>query len=246
MTDYLLTGISVGAGDPDLITLKALKTLQQAQLIFTLQNQETGVSVALDAALPHINKETQQIITIDIPRGRRAGEQTDIWRMVANTIADNMANYAKQSDEDKINAGYLLLGDGSLYGTFNYVCDPLAEHHPHIKPQMVAGVSAYAVAAAETLFPLSSVDERVCVLPATYETLDSIERLIADFDTIILLKAGRVRSDILALLEKLNLLDSAIYAERLGLPDERIVRDVRALNRNEQGAYLSLFLVRKK
>lgn len=244
MTQHTLTGVSVGSGDPDLITLKALKALQHAHIIFTLRNEATGVSIALDAAMPHIDQSQQTIIPIDIPRGRRAGEQTDIWQRVAKTIFDEMTNFAEKHTHDEVRAAYLLLGDGSLYGTFNYVCDQL-KTYPDINIEMLAGVSAYAEAAARTLFPLSSVDERMCILPATYETQDSLQRLIEDFDTIVLLKAGRVRADVLRILGDLDLLDTSIYAERLGLPDERIVHDISTLNRDEEGAYLSLFLVRK-
>nr|HMQ53378.1 precorrin-2 C(20)-methyltransferase [Anaerolineae bacterium] len=84
-------------------------------------------------------------------------------------------------------------------------------------------------------------------LPASYETdTAALRRLLLEFDTVILMKVGPVLPQVVAALEALALLDSAVYAERVGMPEECLIQgqDILSL-RNERRPYLSLLIVRK-
>jgi precorrin-2/cobalt-factor-2 C20-methyltransferase len=90
------------------------------------------------------------------------------------------------------------------------------------------------------------VSERVSIVPASYETdAGQLRRLLNDADTVILMKVGSVLPQVLSALAELDLLDSAVYAERVGMPEELIVRDLRSLQ-GQQRPYLSLLIVRRK
>jgi precorrin-2/cobalt-factor-2 C20-methyltransferase len=119
--------------------------------------------------------------------------------------------------------------------------------YPHIEVEIIPGVTSFAAAAARAQFPLSATSDRVAILPASYETdATQLRRLLADHDTVILLKVGAVLPQILAALEEMNLLDSALYAERVGMPEERIAlgSEIRALY-NQRRPYLSLLIVKR-
>lgn len=244
MTDFALTGLGVGPGDPELITIKALKRLQQADIVFAMRNKKTGAAVALDIARVHLSAE-QQVMPIDIERGRRAGERTAVWQDVADRIADVMRRYATQHDAQQVNAVFVQLGDPSLFGTFDYAAVPLRERHPDIALAVLAGVNAFSQLAARLSLPLSGVDERVCILPTTYEDDDALRQALTDYDAVILLKMGFVRSRVLNLLDEMGLMQYAVYAERIGLDDERIITNVAELDRDAKGPYLSMMLVVK-
>jgi precorrin-2/cobalt-factor-2 C20-methyltransferase len=89
------------------------------------------------------------------------------------------------------------------------------------------------------------VDERVCILPTTYEDDDALRQALTDYDAVILLKMGFVRARVLNLLDDMGLMQYAVYAERLGLDDERVVTNVAELDRQAKGPYLSMMLVVK-
>jgi precorrin-2/cobalt-factor-2 C20-methyltransferase len=94
---------------------------------------------------------------------------------------------------------------------------------------------------------LSTTSDRVAILPASYETnTDQLRQLLATYETLILLKVGPVLPQILTALEEMNLLESALYAERVGMPEERIVQglDIRTLH-NQRRPYLSLLIVKR-
>jgi precorrin-2/cobalt-factor-2 C20-methyltransferase len=89
-------------------------------------------------------------------------------------------------------------------------------------------------------------DERVAIVPASDQTdTAALRHLCASFETVIMMKVGRVLPQVVAALDELGVLEQAIYAEHIGMPEERIVREVGSL-REYQGPYLSLLLVRTR
>jgi precorrin-2/cobalt-factor-2 C20-methyltransferase len=86
------------------------------------------------------------------------------------------------------------------------------------------------------------VDDTVAIVPAGYG-IAMLERLLDDFDTLILLKVKPLLNDIIDLLERRNLLAHSCFIEKSGAPEERIVRDVASL-KNEKVNYLSLLIVK--
>ncbi|PMP84051.1 MAG: precorrin-2 C(20)-methyltransferase, partial [Chloroflexus aggregans] len=93
--------------------------------------------------------------------------------------------------------------------------------------------------------PLTMADERLIVLPASYETdAATLQRLLTEFATVVLMKAGSVLPSILTALTQAGLLDHALYAERVGLEGEFITRDLRQLTPQPR-PYLSLVIVRR-
>jgi precorrin-2/cobalt-factor-2 C20-methyltransferase len=89
-------------------------------------------------------------------------------------------------------------------------------------------------------------DEGVAIVPASDQTdAAALRHLCASFETIIVMKVGRVLPQLVAALDEIGLLDRAIYAEHIGMLEERLVRDVSSL-RDYQGPYLSLLIVRQQ
>ncbi len=92
---------------------------------------------------------------------------------------------------------------------------------------------------------MSTTDDRLAILPASYETDTAVlEDLLSRFDTIILMKVGPVLSQVLESLDSLGLIDKAVYGERVGMPEEVLVTDVRTLM-GQTRPYLSLLIVKK-
>jgi precorrin-2/cobalt-factor-2 C20-methyltransferase len=241
-----LIAVGLGPGDPELVTLKGLRAIEAADLVFVPRSQEGEQSLALRIAQPWLQRDRQQVIELPLPMTRNAAELVPAWQAAADQIGQSFAALEK-SETHQRSGVYLLLGDPLLYGTFIYLWGELAARYPAIQIEIVPGVTSFAAAAARAQFPLSATSDRVAILPASYETdAAQLRRLLADYETVILLKVGPVLPQILTALEEMGLLESTLYAERVGMPEERIALgpEVRALH-NQRRPYLSLLIVRR-
>lgn len=245
LAKYNLTAVGVGPGDPELLTLKGLRAIQQAELIFVPRSQDGEQSLALRIARQWIDPDRQRVVELLLPMTRNADRLIPAWQAAARQIAETMRS---ATGNETVNGVYLLLGDPLLYGTFTYIWAALAESFPEIGVEIVPGVTSFAASAARGRFVLSTTADRVAILPASYETDESrLRHLLADFDTVILMKVGRVLPQILEALEEMGLLESSLYAERVGMPEEQIAvgSELQAL-KNQRRPYLSLLIVRRK
>ncbi len=233
-----LTAVGLGPGDPEWITVKAVRAIEQAQVVFAPRSRDGDASLALRIAEPWLRPE-QRIVELALPMTRDPDLLTPAWEAAADQIAAALQPGAQ--------GVYLLLGDPLLYGTFTYLWSELAQRHPHVQVSVVPGVTSFAAAAARAGVVLATTSERVAILPASYETDAAVlQRLLADFETVILMKVGAALPRVLDALETLGLLDAAVYAERVGMPEERIVDDLRTLRtETEPRPYLSLLIVRR-
>jgi precorrin-2 C20-methyltransferase (EC 2.1.1.130)/cobalt-factor II C20-methyltransferase (EC 2.1.1.151) len=231
-----LIAVGVGPGDPELITLKGLRAIQSADVIFTPLSREGDASIALQIATPWIDQERQRLVSLPLPMTRDAGQLRPAWQAAAATIQQELTGQQR--------GVYLLLGDPLLYGTFSYLWREL-HTAANITVKIIPGITSFAAAAAAGGVPLTMADERFVVLPASYETdMLTLQRLLNDFNTVVLMKAGTALPTIVTALQQLNLLDHALYAERVGLEDEFITRDLRTLDLQHR-PYLSLVIVRR-
>jgi precorrin-2/cobalt-factor-2 C20-methyltransferase len=256
-----LTAVGVGPGDPELITMKGVRAIRSAQLIFVPRSKSGEQSLALRIAEPWIDRTVQKIVELPLPMTRHTDQLRPAWQEAADRIAASFSEPGQPPHDSErrrdttdstaaasdLRAVYLLLGDPLLYGTFTYIWNELAERHPHVKIDIVPGVTSFAAGAARAQFVLSTTSDRVAILPASYETdVAQLRQLLVDFDTVILMKVGRVLPRILSALAELDLIDRAFYAERVGMPEERILlgQELHVLQ-NQSRPYLSLLIVKR-
>jgi precorrin-2/cobalt-factor-2 C20-methyltransferase len=241
----VLYGIGLGPGDPELLTLKGLRVLAHVPVIFYPASADRADGFGLDilrrvfemepgrsalAGRP-LSERIRPLVTT-MPRG--ADVDRPHWDEAAVTVGQ-----ALQSGQD---AAFITEGDPLLYSTFMHLRVALAERFPEAPVEVIPGVSSVTAAAARALFPLAGMDERVGVIPATYDP-DVLARMLDTCDTVVLLKVSRVLDRVLDILDARGLLPHTVFVERCGTPDERVVRDPISL-RGQQVSYFSLLLVR--
>ena len=123
------------------------------------------------------------------------------------------------------------------------MCETLQEYGSPFKIQIVPGVSAIGASSAVSALPLCLGDERLSVIPATFEN-ERIRELLELSDVVVFMKVYKVMERLVGLLEELGLVDNAVLVERCSLPDQRIWTDVRqAVGQNIH--YFSTMVVRK-
>src|SRR6266508_2931301 len=233
MSESVLIGISVGPGDPELITLKSLRWLQRAEVVCLPVSRPGQPSLAGRIAAPHL-QPTQQVLELVYPTdGRSAHELEARWTANAKVIASSLfqAHYA----------AFLTEGDPMLYSTFVHTLAALRSEHPEIKVEIVPGVSAVTAAAAASQTPLAVGDDGLAILPASAPR-EQLRTALQSYDTVVLLKLSAGLDRALDLLEEAGRIDQAVWVRRCGQPEQEILADVHQL-RGKAVDYFSLLIV---
>lgn len=240
-----LTAVGVGPGDPELITVKGMRAIQSADVVFVPLNQKTGSSVALSIVEPYIQPDDPRIVPIGLQMVRFAGQETDVWQAVAEKIANQMQVSANQHDAAKCDAVYLLLGDPSIYGTFTYIAAQIANVETDLNIRVIPGITSFSAGAAAGNYPIIAMNECAAVLPLSYEgDLERIEAMIKQFDALVVMKPGKRMTALISRLGQLGLFESSLYVEKVGMPEERIIHDLSSVP-EDIGPYFSLIIIRK-
>jgi precorrin-2/cobalt-factor-2 C20-methyltransferase len=204
-----LYGLGVGPGDPELITLKALRLLQSAPVI-AYPAPENGDSLARAIAASHL-PGGQTEIAIRMP--------LDAGRFPMEAVYDNAAREVAGHLDAGRDVAALCEGDPFFYGSFMYLFGRLSGRH-HV--EVVPGVSSLLACAAALGAPLAARDDALAVVPATLAE-DALAARLADVDAAAVIKIGRHADKLRRVLDRLGLLDSARYIEHATMADQRIL-----------------------
>jgi len=233
-TKGCLYGVSLGPGDPELITRSAWHLLQQdATWTYPIRNKKSD-SYALDIVKRSglaLNDKHQALI---FPMTHDIEILSKYWLRAAQTVLDMLV-----SGEDVL---FLVEGDASTYSTFGHLSRTISSLDNSVVVKTIPGVSSFHAAAAKLNTPLADVDDTVAIIPAAYG-IPTIEKLLLDFDSLVLIKVKPILDDIIDLLDKHNLIEHSSFIEKAGAPDERIIKNISDL-RGQKVNYLSLILVK--
>jgi precorrin-2/cobalt-factor-2 C20-methyltransferase len=233
--------VGVGPGDPLLMTLKAARILEKCDTWFVPSAFENGGSMALKIASGAVNQDGKTILSHRFPMKQvHRGQQPDpevkaAWQEAAKTI---MKCLGKGDD-----VVFPTLGDPAIYSTGLYVCETLQEYGSKFKVEIIPGVSAIGASAAVSGLPLCLGDERLVVIPATFEN-DKIRELLELSDNVVFMKVYRVMDRLVSLLDEMGLVEKAVLVERCSLDDQKIWTDVREAV-GQDIHYFSTMVVRK-
>jgi precorrin-2/cobalt-factor-2 C20-methyltransferase len=221
-----LFGLGVGPGDPELLTLKALRLLREAQVI-AYAAPEHGDSFARSIVASWIEGH-QREIAIRFPM--RPGPPP-------KAIYDDAAAALAADLERGHDVALLCQGDPFFYGSFINVFTRLAGRY---RVEVVPGVSSLTASAAAAALPLVSRDETLAVIPATLDEAELARRL-GEADATAIVKLGRHVAKVRRVLDRLGLIDGAVFIEHATLADQRIAPLARVDSKNAR--YFSMALV---
>ncbi len=229
-----LYGIGVGPGDPELITVKALKILAQTPHIFASASSKNTYSLAQNIVCAHLNGARVEQLPFPMTRDPKALQEA--WERNARRVLGVLATGS--------DAAFVTLGDPLTYSTFSYLLRTIKGFDPTVRVVTIPGITSYHAAAALIHTPLGEGEESFFVVSGAMGAA-KLREVIDKTDNIVLLKAYRHMGEILAALEETGLLDQAICISRCGLDGETVVEDLRALA-GRPLPYLSLVIIRKK
>lgn len=229
-----LTGVSLGPGDPGLITRRGWNALNSGAVWTYPVRKKGGQSFALDIALRAGLALPQEHIPLTFPMTHDSEKLARYWLLAAETVLQLL-----YLGRDVV---FLVEGDASTFSTWNHLARTVRALDPQVELETIAGVSSYLAAAAQLQTPLADVDDTVAILPAAYG-VEAVERLLPEFDTLVLLKVKPLLDELIDMLTRHDLLPHSCFVEKTGTADERVVRDIVTL-RGQKVNYLSLLLVR--
>ncbi|MGA2192975.1 MAG: precorrin-2 C(20)-methyltransferase [Nitrospirota bacterium] len=228
-------GVGVGPGDPELLTVKALRLIREAKVICSPRAGDDSESFALSIVKDYIDPARQKIMTPVFPMSMDKEVLGKAWDGAADQV---LAELEKGND-----LVFLTLGDPSLYSTYSYILERIKKRIKDIRSETVSGVSSINLAAARAGIDLALGQERLAVMPMGRD-LEPVRSALADFDTVVLMKVNRGFGKLVSLLGEMGLLGKAVYVSRCGTDREKIIRDLQAIKADELD-YFSIVIVRK-
>lgn len=213
-----LYGIGTGPGDKELLTLKAIRTMEEASIIFVPNNK--GENMALNTARDFI--EGKEIVYIDLPMGSVTDND---YKNAAITIINNIA--------DGESGAFLTIGDPMIYSTFTYIMEELKDKE--IEIEVVSGIPSFIAAAASMKSPLTTKGDNFILCD------DLEEEKIKGLQSVAILKTLRNKEKTIKILEENNF--KYKYIKRVSFSEEQIIENSQDII--EDRDYISLILARR-
>lgn len=226
-------GLSIGPGDPELITLKALRILRRTPFIAVPVSRPGEESLALTVTRPYLKPE-QEIIRLFMPMSRERECLEEAWQTASEELVAKL-----RQGKDVV---FLTLGDAGLYSSYSYLSERIVAIAPEVDVETVPGVPSFTAAAARLNLPLAQGNEPLAIVPLLEEP-DVLARLLPFFPNLVLLKAARNYDRIRQVLLESGRAEDTVFVSRCCLDGEIFSRDLEAPTGAKKD-YLSLLLVK--
>ena len=223
----IVYGVGVGPGDPELMTLKAVRLIRENDVI-AVPGREPTQSVAYRiaaGAVPEIAEK--ELVAIDTPMVRDR-ERIDREHRRAAKLMESYLDRGK-------NVVYLTLGDPTVYCTFSYIQRYLEADGYAVA--LVSGVTSFCAAAARLNLPLAEWDEPLHVVPAVHRQ----DHELSQPGTYVLMKSASEMKAVKAMLQGSGRQVSMV--ENCGMEGERVYRSVDEIP--DDAGYFSLIIARE-
>ena len=233
MSALRLIGVGVGPGDVELVTVKAVRVLEQADLVVVpvMDAHETGRAEATVRANVTHDRVERLVFALD-DRGGVTPARRSAWEAAADAVAERLRSGGGT-------VAFATIGDPNVYSTFTYLADAVRERLPQVQVETVPGITAMQDLAARSGTVLCEGTESLALLPLT-AGVAAFEEALTHFDTVVAYKGGRHMPAVLEVLQRHGRGDDAVFGAALGLPDEQVAAATTVVG---PAPYLSTVLV---
>ena len=236
-----LTGIGVGPGDPDLLTVKAVKAIQNADTIMCPASAEDRPSIALSVVDSLIDKsKNQEIVKLIFPMTKDKDILEAHWKENSKIMAEKVLSGK--------NVVYLTVGDPYLYSTWIYMHREISQKHPEMKITVIPGIVSMFTFASKVGVSIAEGAEKVAIIPSCYD-LTSVKEIAKNSEVLVFLKDGRYFDQVIELVRESGFPDDSIFAigQDLGT-DKEIIRKLRLGDVNDDTLttkYFSILVIKR-
>ncbi|OWP84922.1 precorrin-2 C(20)-methyltransferase [Flavobacterium davisii] len=226
--------VSLGPGDPELITLKGLKVLQNADKIYypgsLLANGKT-TSFSLPILQYHQLDEKKLVgMFLQMSDDRSQAEATYLA-----TFQSILKDY-----NEGLTIAFVSEGDSLFYSTFAYLLEHIQKKELNV--EIIAGLPSFILGTAEHKVPLAILNEKIAIIPRIKND-NELEKILKDYETVVLIKVRSIIHNLMNILESNNL--TVLYGERLGTTKQYITTDIEDI-KNREIPYFSLLIIKKR
>lgn len=221
--------VGVGAGDGSYITLGALRALEQADIIAVPVKKYGEKSTALEIIRKEFDTDKKEISELEF---RMSGD-TKIREESRRNSAEKIISALKDGKD----VAMITLGDVSVYSTCTYVHN--AVKNAGFELEIIPGITSFCAAADKAQISLCEGNESVAIIPSLKSNL--LEKYIADFDMVVIMKSGNDTDVIYDILKKYGLENNAIVSSCIGMENEIIEK----IQKGKSYGYFTTVIVRK-
>lgn len=219
-------GVGVGPGDPELLTLKAVRVLRSCACIYVPTSKLSRQDYLGEVAHRYAGQGCE-IREVAFSLAGSTAERCRHWRETAVELVTRL-----HAGED---VALVTLGDALLYSTYIYLLRALRDVDPALMVETVPGISSFSLAAALTGTPLGEGKQSLRVMPTVTDRVE-VEKAIIEGCGLVLMKIGPRLQEIIDLLERFGALERSVFVSRAGLPGQRIETDLRCLRDADDNA----------
>ncbi|HBT71739.1 MAG TPA: precorrin-2 C(20)-methyltransferase [Lysinibacillus sp.] len=230
----VLYGLGVGPGDPELITVKAFRVIQESPVIAYPKKLRGSKSYAHRIVDVYINPDEKDMLGLVFPMTKDEAVLEREWTKSVELVYEKL-----QAGKD---VAFVTEGDPLLYSTFIHMMKLMQDMHPDVEIRTVPGISSFNGSASRLGIALADGDDRVAIIPA-HDDYEAMREAIENHDAVVFIKVAKVIDLMLEVLRDLDLLDKASVVTKV-TSDEEVIWDVRELDGVEL-EYLTLMVVRK-
>ncbi|MBI5286638.1 MAG: precorrin-2 C(20)-methyltransferase, partial [Deltaproteobacteria bacterium] len=197
-------------------------------------------SLALEVVKNVVDLKDKEILELTFPMKKEREDLVESWEEAERQVLIHLC-------EGK-DVAFISIGDPLFHSTFIYLMEAIKDgdraRGSPVSIVVIPGVSSIHASTASAKLSLAKSNERVAILPATYET-DKLKETLKGFDTVVLMKVHRVMDKVVAILEELGLKDKAVFVSKAGWPEEMVVRDLEGL-KDKKLDYFSMVIIKKR
>ena len=223
-------GVGVGPGDPELMTLKAVRVLTECPVIAAPQTK-SGEMLALDIASGAVDLKDKELLPLFFSMDRD--------KAVQRTAHERAARAVREKLDEGLDVAMLNLGDVSIYATWCYLMDILNEEG--YETVMVPGVPSFCAVAAKLGVSLTEMNSAIHIAPGSGD----LEKVLDLSGTKVLMKSGRQLPAVLETLKNRGQLEKTMLIENCGLPGETVCRDLERESPAEGAGYFATLIVKE-
>ena len=207
-----LVGVGVGPGDPELVTVKGVRELREASVVFVPVTDTGEVGRAEATVLGYVDTSRVRRLRFAIHDDPDGQARNTAWDVAGAEVAEALLHG---------DVAFATIGDPNIYSTFTYLAATVRDLLPDVEIATVPGITAMQDLAARSGTVLVEGTETLALLPFTAGEA-VLEQALATFDTVVAYKGGRRFEAVLDVVRRAGRIDDAVYGARLGLEGQQV------------------------
>lgn len=226
-------GIGIGPGDPELITIKAVKEIEAADYICLPRSGNKTRSIAYEIIKNYIKRA--ELLDMPYSMSEDIGKRYQYWRRHTEKVIE-LCRQGKR-------VTFVTLGDPCIYSTFDYILDLIKKIASEIEIRIIPGINSVSASSAQIKETLIRLEESLTIQPCR-RVLEKDRNWWIQFDCVAVMKIGKKLSDLVEGLDRNGLMESSTLLTNIGFNHQNVIKGEQIKTCGSDKGYLSIMLVR--